>query len=104
MFADHSLSPIALTLYHEIKFWSPVVAGGWAVFKAVDHLKDGLIGIKQIRENDLTHLHAEVTALKEAMEDGFKEQTQIISTGLKDQTSAVVNELRELRADIRSIR
>lgn len=104
MFADHLLSPVALSLYHEIKFWSPIVAGAWAVFKAISHLKDGLTGIKLIRENDLTHLHAEVTGLKEAMEEGFKEQTQIISSGLKEQTSAVVNELRELRADIRSIR
>jgi len=67
------------TLYPELKFWCS--AGGvlWLLFK-------GVSWIKAIKTNDLHHIHETV-----------------VSTGqqLEKQTGAIVDELRELRKELR---
>lgn len=67
-------------LYEESKFWLALGGGLWSVFK-------GINWVKAIRTNDLHHIQLGVNDLK---------------TGLETQTTAVVNELREMRNDFRT--
>ena len=72
--------PVLQTLYTEGKFWMALISSLWLVFK-------GITWIKEIRTNDLVHIQAGVTDLHGEM---------------KQQTTSIVNELSELRGDIRS--
>ena len=80
-------------IYPELKFWCS--AGGvlWLLFR-------GVTWIKTIKTNDLHHIHETVSSTKAQLE----KQTEVLGTQLEKQTSALVGELRELRADFRALR
>jgi hypothetical protein len=67
------------TIYPELKFWGSAGFALWLLFQGVNW-------IKQIKTNDLAHIHETVVAGKEQAEK---------------QTEAIVTELRELRSELR---
>lgn len=75
------LSPQALSLYSEFKFWTPLISLGYGAFR-------GFTWIKEIRTKDLADM---------------KEIVKRVELGLNDQTKAVVEELRQFRNDLVSI-
>lgn len=88
--ADHA--KLAVTVYNEIKFWAPFAGGLWGLFKIVEW-------VKRIKTNDLHHLQLGLDELRKDVAD----QTVQINANLKDQTTAIVGELKELRGDMRSL-
>lgn len=71
---------LAELIYNESKFWIALAGGLWSVFKGIDW-------IKSIRTNDLHHIQLGVDNL------GVK---------IDGQTRDIVNELKEMRQDIRA--
>lgn len=74
-----------LKYYEEGKFWLAIGGALWYAFK-------GLEWIKQVRENDLKHIHSEVQSLG----IGVKEQTLAFVKAVESNTV----ELKELRRDL----
>lgn len=74
------LSGQILTVYTEIKYWLTVAAAVWPIFKIVSW-------VKKIKETDIVNLQTGVSTLNHE---------------LVKQTSAIVNELKEMRADFRT--
>ena len=74
-------------LYPEVRWWASVGGVFWILFKAVNWFK-------AIRENDLVHVQSGINDVKSGVET--------VHTELKNQTSAVVKELQEMRLDFRT--
>jgi hypothetical protein len=69
-------------VYNEVKFWSLIGGGIWSSFKVIEWFKT-------LKTNDLHHVQMGIDDLKALM---------------LDQTTSIVNELKELRSDFRSYR
>jgi len=85
-----NLYSLVYTYYPELKFWASfaaIIIGG---YKALQWLKS-------IKTNDLFHIHESVKGI----EAGMITQTLALEKGLKEQTQAYANEIKELRADLR---
>lgn len=78
---------VAQSLYNESKFWIALCGLMWSAFK-------GVAWIRALKENDLHHLQLGVNDVKTGIGE--------VKTGLDRQTDAVVNEIKELRADFRA--
>lgn len=78
---------LAQWIYNESKFWVAFGGALWSVFKGVQW-------VKSIKTNDLHHIQLGLDE-NSALVKGVRDE-------LKDQTNAVVNELREMRQDIRT--
>jgi hypothetical protein len=78
---------LAHTFYEEAKFWIGIGTAFWILFKAINW-------VKSIKENDIPHIQNGVNELKTSMES--------VHTELKEQTSAVVTELKDIKADLRT--
>ena len=76
--------------YNELKFWLPAIGFSWAVFKAYTW-------IRSIKTNDLHHLQLGIEELNQKID----KQTEVLKTEINSQTTSLVGELRELRADFR---
>ena len=87
-----------LDVYREIKFWLPICAAGGLIFRGLNWLTSLKTTVETIRSNDLTHIHSMV----EDMSAGLVDQTRQFTTAFKEQTGAIVGELKELRQDIRT--
>ena len=74
-------------VYTELKFWLSLIGALWAVFR-------GFNWVKEIRTNDLKHIHSGV----ESLQSDIKDQTASFVSAINNNT----NELKELRSDIRT--
>jgi hypothetical protein len=79
MYLDANSVPFS-KVYDEVKSWVEIVVAAWTIFKAYEWVKD-------IRETDLKNL---------------KDNMAEFNTSLKEQTRAIVDELKELRSDVRT--
>src|SRR5271155_3108131 len=69
----------AIFVYNQIKFWTPILAGSWVMFHAVEW-------VKSIRTKDIP-----------ALQDSIN----VLNTRVDDQTTKLVTELKEMRSDFR---
>lgn len=76
-------------IYEELKFWLPLLAAGGFIYRGLNWLTGLRDTVQTIRTNDLAHLHGSVNDLQSV---------------ISGQTKEIVAELREMRADIRSLR
>lgn len=86
------VSRLLSNIYTEVKFWIPAISGLWGIFKIVEW-------VKRIKTNDLHHIQL---GLDELRKDVDKQTTQL-NANMKDQTDAIVNELKESRSDMRTL-
>lgn len=78
--------------YPELKFWGSIGGVFWLLFKGVQWLKT-------IKTNDLEHIHQGI----EQMGTDLKAQTIMLVETQKENSTAIIGELKELRADMRSL-
>lgn len=78
---------IAQWVYNESKFWLAFGGALWSVFK-------GVAWIRSIKTNDLHHIQLSLNENSDLVRG--------VRSDLKDQTTSLVNEFRELRQDIRT--
>jgi hypothetical protein len=74
-------------VYTFFKFWAPIVAALWAVFK-------GMSWIKDIREKDFVEVKTGIV--------DFNIKLDKLHISIEAQTNSFVNEMRELRSDFRA--
>lgn len=77
-------------LYPEIKFWCSAGTALIMLYKCYQW-------VKTIKTSDLVNINNAVTSL----ETSTKDQTITLKTEMQEQTKSFVDELKELRADVR---
>lgn len=85
------LNGTAQMVYSEIKYWLSIGAVVWTIMKIMHW-------VKKIKETDLVNIQSSVSAVSNEINSGLT----TLNAELVKQTSAIVNELKEMRADFRT--
>lgn len=88
MLAQAPNTKYLVSLYEEFKFWGPAVGAIYGFWKIVDWFK-------LLKTNDLRHIQAGVTDLK----DELSKQTKTICDAMATNT----DQIKELRSDIKTL-
>ena len=75
------LHDIWVAFYPEFKFWGMMGGILWTIYK-------GVAWVKEIKTNDLQHINQGIMDME---------------NGMKEQTKAIVDELKEIRSDFRAL-
>lgn len=89
-------------IYEQSKFWIALLGGAYGAYKA---LSRAFTWIKEIREKDLAQLTVNVDTMKTGIIDtntSIRNMEGILAKKFEDQTTSIVDQLKELRSDFRT--